>query len=66
MFDPFKFWDEMLDIYHETVARHKDEQPLETVFMEFEVPQRDADELAAVVANWLVDKGYDPEDFYAG
>ena len=66
MFDPFKFWDEMLDIYNETVAKHKDEREVETVCLEFEVPKQDADELSAIVANWLHDKGYDPEDFYAG
>lgn len=66
MFDPFKFWDEMLDIYHETVAKSKDEQTVDTVFLEFEVPKKESDRICAVVANWLADNDYDPEDFYAG
>jgi len=66
MFDPFKFYDEMLDIFHETVRGSKDENTVETVFLEFEVPKENADELCAMVANWLADKGCDPEEFYAG
>lgn len=66
MFNPLKFWDEMLDIYTETVMRKKGEGSIETVFLEFECPKQDADELGALVANWLAEKGYDPEDFYAG
>ena len=66
MFDPRRMGDEMLDIYKETVRGSKDEATVDTVFLEFEVPKDDADELGAMVANWLVDKGYDPEDFYAG
>ena len=66
MFNPFKVWDEMLEIYEETVKGHKDENTVDTVFLEFECPKQDADELGALVANWLVGKGYDPEDFYAG
>jgi len=66
MFDPFRMWDEMLDIYKETVRGGKDEQEVDTVYLEFECPKEDADELGALVANWLADKGYDPEDFYAG
>ncbi len=65
MFNPFKIWDEMLDIYTETVKSGKDEH-IDTVFLEFECPKQDADELSAMVANWLADKGYDPEEFYAG
>lgn len=66
MFDPFKMWDEMLDIYNETVRGSKDEAEVDTVILEFEVPKENADELGAMVANWLHDKGYDPEEFYAG
>lgn len=66
MFNPFKMWDEMLDIYTETVKGNKDDVDIETVILEFECPKDDADELSALVANWLVDKGYDPEEFYAG
>ena len=66
MFNPFKMWDEMLDIYTETLKGSKDEQTVDTVFLEFECPKQEADELSAVVANWLAEKGYDPEDFYAG
>lgn len=66
MFNPLKFWDEMLDIYTETVRGSKDDSTVETVFLEFECPKQDADELGALVANWLSDKGYDPEEFYAG
>lgn len=66
MFNPFKMWDEMLDIYAETVQGGKDEREIETVYMEFECPKQDTDELSALVANWLAEKGYNPEDFYAG
>ena len=66
MFNPFKLYEEMLDIYTETVKGSKDEQTVETVFLEFECQKQEADELGAVVANWLSEKGYDPEDFYAG
>ena len=66
MFNPFKMWDEMLDIYTETVRGGKDENTVETVFLEFECPKHDADELSALVANWLEEKGYDAESFYAG
>lgn len=66
MFNPFKIWDEMLDIYTETVRGSKDDNTVETVFLEFECPKQDTDELNALVANWLADKGYDPEEFYAG
>ena len=66
MFDIFKFYDEMLDIYENTVKGNKDDQEVETVVLEFECPKEDADELGALVANWLHDKGYDPEDFHAG
>lgn len=66
MFNPFKMWDEMLDIYTETVKGSKDESTVETVFLEFECPKQDADELSALVANWLEKKGYDAESFYAG
>ena len=66
MFNPFKMWDEMLDIYTETVKGSKDEGTVETVFLEFECPKQDADELSALVANWLEEKGYDAESFYAG
>ena len=66
MFDQFKMWDEMLDIYHETVRGSKDEQSIETVFLEFEVPKDLADEIGAKIANVLADHGYDPEEFYAG
>ena len=45
MFNPFKMWDEMLDIYTETVRGGKDENTVETVFLEFECPKHDADEL---------------------
>lgn len=65
MLNPFKIWDEMLEIYTETVKGSKDEY-VDTVHLEFEVPKEDADELCAMVANWLADKGYNPEDFYAG
>ena len=66
MFDIFKFYDEMLDIYENTVKGNKDDQEIETVILEFECPKQDADELSALVANRLHDKGYDPEDFHAG
>lgn len=61
MFNPFKFWDEMLEIYSGDLPEEVD-----TSYLEFEVPRHLADEIAAKVANILVDNGYDPEDFYAG
>ena len=53
MFDPFKFWDEMLDIYNETVARNKDEVVIEYITMEVEIPSHLEEEFTAMVDNWL-------------
>ena len=66
MFNWLEWYEDAVEIYRQTVKGSKDEQTVETVFLEFECPKQEADELSAVVANWLAEKGYDPEDFYAG
>ena len=61
MFNPFKLYDEMLGIYADTVLGPKDEQ-VPMVTLEYEVPEEIADELDALVCNWLVSKGVELED----
>ena len=56
MFNPFKLYDEMLGIYAETVLGSKDEQ-VPMVTLEYDVPEEIADELDALVLNWLASKG---------
>lgn len=53
IFDPFKYFDEMLDIYNETVARHKDEVVIEYITMEVEIPSHLEEEFTVMVDNWL-------------
>ena len=62
MFNPFKLYDEMLGIYAETVMGSKDESPVPMAVLEYEVPEELADELNALVCNWLVSKGVELED----
>ena len=62
MFNPFKLYDEMLGIYAETVLGAKDEQDITYVTLEYDVPEELADELDALVCNWLVSKGVELED----
>ena len=57
MFNPFKLYDEMLGIYAETVLGSKDEQDIKYVTLEYDVPEEIADELDALVCNWLASKG---------
>ena len=66
MFNWLEWYEDAVEIYRQTVKGSKDEREVETVFLEFECPKEGADELSTLVANWLVDKGYNPEDFYAG
>ena len=58
MFDPFKIWDEMLDIYNETVAKHKDEAVVEYITMDVEIPAQLEEEFTAMVDTWLESKGF--------
>lgn len=66
MFNWLEWYEDAVEIYRQTVKGSKDEREVETVFLEFECPKENSDELSTLVANWLVDKGYDPEDFHAG
>lgn len=61
MFNPFKLYDEMLGIYAETVMGSKDESDSPLVVLEYEVPEDVADELDAVVLNWLAKRGIEVE-----
>lgn len=58
MIDPFKFWDEMLDIYNETVAKHKDEVAVEYINMDVEIPAELEEEFITMVDDWLESKGF--------
>jgi len=62
-FNPFAFFDEMLDIYQETVMGRKDERTIDTIWLTREVPVELEDEFNVMVDNWLSKKGYDPSDF---
>lgn len=61
MFNPFKLYDEMLGIYAETVLGPKDEQ-VPMVTLEYDVPEEIADELDALVCNWLASKGIELDE----
>jgi len=56
MLNPFKIWDEMLDIM-------SDDEEVDIIYIERGVPLPHKDEFNAMVDNWLVEKGFDPEDF---
>ena len=58
MFDPFKIWDEMLDIYEQTVAKKKDETEVEYISMDVDIPAELEEEFVAMVDDWLQSKGY--------
>jgi hypothetical protein len=62
MFNPFKLYDEMLGIYAETVLGPKDEQDVPMVTLEYDVPEDIADELDALICNWLASKGVEIAD----
>lgn len=66
MFNPFKFYDEMLGIYAETVLGSKDETTQDFVILEYTVPENVADELDAKVKGWLKGKGIELEEEDAG
>ena len=60
-FNPFKFYDEMLGLY---TKKKEDEPPEEVVeeewvTCEYDVPEHLADELDKLVAQFLVDNGYE-------
>lgn len=61
MFDPFKFWDEMLDIYNETVLGSKDETVYEMIDMEVTIPAVLEEEFITMVDNWLEENGFGSE-----
>lgn len=58
MFDPFKIWDEMLDIYEQTVAKKKDESEVEYISMDVDIPAELEEEFVAMVDDWLQSKGF--------
>lgn len=57
MFNPFKMWDEMLDIYEQTVKGSK-EDLVEYVTMDVDIPAELEEEFTAMVDDWLKSKGY--------
>jgi hypothetical protein len=61
MFNPFKLYDEMLGIYAETVLGSKDESTRSLITLEYTVPGEVADELDALILNWLAAKDIDVE-----
>ena len=58
MFDPFKIWDEMLDIYEQTVAKKKDETEVKYISMDVDIPAELEEEFIEMVDDWLQSKGY--------
>lgn len=59
-FNPFKFYDEMLDIYtNKSQDEEEPEQEEEWVKCEYDVPESLADELDQLVAEFLKDNGYE-------
>jgi hypothetical protein len=58
LFDPFKMWDEMLEIYEQTVAKHKDEVTYEMIDMDVTIPAVLEEEFIAMVDKWLEEKGF--------
>ena len=58
MFNVFQIWDEMLGIKNEN-----DPEEVDIIYIERGVPLPHKDEFNALVDNWLVSKGFDPEDF---
>ena len=62
MFNPFKLYDEMLGIYAETVLGSKDESTRTLVTLEYDVPEDIADELDALICNWLASRGIELGD----
>ena len=58
MFDPFKMWDEMLDIYNETVRGSKDETVVEYITMDVDIPAELEEEFVKMVDEWLESKGF--------
>ena len=58
MFNPFKYFDEMLDIYEQTVAKKKDEAEVEYISMDVDIPAELEEEFIAMVDDWLQSKGF--------
>ncbi len=61
LFDPFKMWDEMLEIYEQTVRGSKDEAVCEMIDMEVTIPAVLEEEFIAMVDKWLEEKGFGSE-----
>ena len=57
-FNPFKYFDEMLDIYEQTVAKKKDEAEVEYISMNVDIPADLEEEFIAMVDDWLQSKGF--------
>ena len=58
MFNPFKMWDEMLDIYNETVRGSKDEVEVDWITMDVEIPADLEEEFVEMVDEWLKSRGF--------
>lgn len=56
-FNPFKFYDEMLDIY--TTKSDEEVEEEQWVTCEYDVPEHLANELDQLVAEFLKDNGYE-------
>ena len=61
LFNPFAYFDEMLEIYHETVRGSKDEVVYEMINMDVTIPAVLEEEFVAMVDKWLEEKGYGSE-----
>lgn len=58
MFNIFKFYDEMLGL-----MTPEDDEEVDIIYIERGVPLPYKDEFNTMVDNWLVSKGFDPDDF---
>lgn len=59
-FNPFKFYDEMLDIYtNKSQDEEEPEQEEKWVTCEYDVPEHLSEELDQLVAEFLKDNGYE-------
>lgn len=61
LFDPFKMWDEMLEVYEQTVRGSKDETVYEMIDMDVTIPAVLEEEFIAMVDKWLEEKGFGSE-----
>ena len=58
LFDPFRMWDEMLEIYEQTVRGSKDEVAYEMIEMDVTIPSILEEEFVSMVEDWLKSKGF--------